>query len=142
MSVVEKLGVSESGTFVPKKRLIHDLSFPGAVSDESINSRVIENDLEPCMFGHTFLKIIHKIVHLRQLFPNKIIWIRKEDVKSAYRRIHMQASTALHSGVQLDIDGIEYLLISLRLPFGGSPFPSEFCLLSDILTDTINDLMH
>ena len=90
----------------------------------------------------TFLRIVHKIVHLRQLFPNKIIWIRKEDVKSAYRRIHMQASTALHSGVQFDIDGIEYFLISLRLPFGGSPCPSEFCLLSDILTDTLNDLMH
>lgn len=41
IGVVEQLGVSESGTFVPKKRLIHDLSFPGAVSDESINSRVI-----------------------------------------------------------------------------------------------------
>jgi hypothetical protein len=44
--------------------------------------------------------------------------------------------------VQLSIDDKDYLLISLRLPFGGSPCPSEFCLLSDMITDAVNDLMN
>ena len=141
MGVAEQLGVSESDTFVSKKRLTHDLSFSQEISKEGINSRVIETDLEPCMFGHAFLRIIHKIVHLRTLFPNKKIWIRKEDVKSAYRRIHMNADTAIQAGIKLSIDGRDYLLISLRLPFRGSPCPSEFCLLSDMITDAVNDLM-
>ena len=142
MGVSEQIGVSETGKFVPKKILTHDLSFPGVKSDHSINSRVKDNNLEPCMFGHTFLRIIHKIVQLRHKYPDKIIWIRKEDAKSAYRRMHMSGESALRAAVQLSIDGSKHLLVSLRLPFGGSPCPSEFCLLSDITTDTINDLMQ
>ena len=141
MGVAEQLGVSETGEFVPKQRVTHDLSFPGIKSGHSVNSRVIDESLEPCMFGHAFLHIIHKIVQLRQTYPNKRIWIRKEDAKSAYRRMHVSAATALKAGVQLKIDGITFLLLSLRLPFGGSPCPAEFCLLSDIITDVINDLM-
>ena len=37
---------------------------------------------------------------------------------------------------------IKYLILSLRMPFGGSPCPSEFSLLTDIVTDTINDLLN
>ena len=142
MGVAEQLGISASGEFIPKMRLTHDLSFAGATSGESINSRVQKENLEPCMFGHTLLRLIHKIVQLRARFPDKIIWIRKEDAKSAYRRIHVNANTAVQAAVQLTIDNEDYVLISLRLPFGGSPCPAEFCLVSDIITDAINDLMN
>ena len=141
MGVVEQLGINKDDEFVPKRRLTHDLSFPGIVSNESINSRVLDDKLEPCMFGYTFLRIIHKIVQLRKRFPDKTIWIRKDDTKSAYRRIHISADTVVQCGVQLKIDEVDYLLLSLRLPFGGSPCPSEFCLVSDVITDVINDLM-
>ena len=141
MGVATHIGVQSDGSFAPKPRVTHDLSFPGKYSEQSINSRVLEDTLQPCMFGHALLRIIHRIVHLRQLFPNKTIWIRKEDAKSAYRRVHLNASTAFKTAVQLTIDGIAYILIALRLPFGGSPCPSEFCLVSDIITDVINDLM-
>jgi hypothetical protein len=141
MGVANQLGVNESGVFVPKKRLTHDLSFPGLKSGQSVNSRSDEESLEPCMFGHALLRIIHSIIRMRQKYPDKIIWIRKEDVKSAYRRMHVNADTALQAAVQLRIENQDYLLISLRLPFGGSPCPSEFCLLSDMITDTVNDLM-
>jgi hypothetical protein len=142
MGVAEHLGIDASGEFVPKMRLTHDLSFPGSESGESINSRVNKEELEPCMFGHTLLRLIHKIVQLRARFPNKIIWIRKEDAKSAYRRVHVNAKTAVQAAVQLNIDEKEYVLISLRLPFGGSPCPAEFCLVADLITDAINDLMN
>ena len=141
MGVANQLGINNSGDFVPKLRVTHDLSFPGQASNESVNSTVVDEVLEPCMFGHTMLRIIHRIVHLRKLHPQKIIWIRKEDIKSAYRRIHLSSETAVKTSVQLEIDQLKLLLISLRLPFGGSPCPSEFCLFSDIVTDTINDLM-
>ena len=73
--------------------------------------------------------------------PNKIIWIRIEDFKSAYRRIHLGAKTAFKSAVKIELQGKEYILVSLRLPFGGAPCPSDFYLVSDVMTDTINDLL-
>ena len=141
MGVATHIGVQSDGSFAPKSRVTHDLSYPGEFSDQSINSRVIDSSLEPCMFGHALLRIIHRIVHLRALHPKKIIWIRKEDAKSAYRRVHLNARTAFRTAVQITIEDITYILIALRLPFGGSPCPSEFCLVSDIITDVINDLM-
>ena len=141
MGIAEQIGVGETGEFIPKKRVTHDLSFPGAISNESINSRVLKEHLEPCMFGHALIRIIHHIVNLRRRFPSKRIWIRKEDFKSAYRRIHINAITAKRSAVRVKLDSIWYIIISARLPFGGSPCPNDFCLVSDVVTDTINDLL-
>jgi hypothetical protein len=142
LGVAEQLGISATGTFVSKLRVTHDLSFPGAVSHQSVNSRVEKADLEPCMFGHTLLRVVHRIVHSRLRHPNKIIWLRKEDFKSAYRRLHLKASTAITSAVAIEIEGDDFILIPLRLPFGGAPCPSDFCVVSDVITDTINDLLN
>ena len=86
-----------------------------------MNSRKIQEDLEPCIFGHTLLRIIYKIVHLRETYPEKIIWMRKEDTQLAYRRIYMNTDTVILVEVQLPVNGEEYLLLSLRLPFGCLP---------------------
>ena len=141
MGIAEHLGIAENGEYVDKLRVTHDLSFPGAKSNESINSRVDKEKLEPIMFGHCLLRVIHRIVDLRARHPTKKIFIRKEDLKSAYRRMHLQAKSALRSAVRVRIDGIWYILISTRLPFRGSPCPPDFCLLSDMICDTINDLL-
>ena len=53
----------------------------------------------------------------------------------------MNAETALKSAVRVKMKGKYYILVSLRLPFGGAPCPSDFCLVSDVITDTINDLL-
>lgn len=126
MGVVPRLGISASGEFAPKKRIAHDLSFPGFHSDESTNSRAIEELQEPRALGYALLRVIHKIVQLRSKFPNKIIWIRKEDVKSAYRRTHLRPRSSMLAGVQTEMQKEKLLLISLRLPFGGAPCSSEF----------------
>ena len=84
---------------------MHDLSFPGAASGESINSRVKDEELEPRMFGHTLLRVINHIVHFRKKCPKFIIWIRKKDFKSSYRRIHVNARTAIKAAVKIIIDG-------------------------------------
>ena len=140
MGVAEHLGVQADGSFAPKKRVTHDLSFPGVVSEQSINSRILEDHLEPCMFGHALLRIVHRVIHLRLLYPATRIWMRKDDAKSAYRRVHLNATTVFQTAVQLVIQGIHFILLALRLPFGGSACPSEFCLVSDIIADVTNDL--
>ena len=141
MGIAEHLGIAENGEYVDKLRVTHDLSCPGAYSKESINSRVDRNKLEPIMFGHCLQRIIHQIVDLRARHPSKKIYIRKEDLKSAYRRMHLRAKSALRSAVRVKIKGIWYILISTRLPFGGSPCPPDFCLLTDMICDTINDVL-
>ena len=141
MGVAVHLGIDANGEYVSKERITHDLSFPGAATGESINSRVQVNELEPCMFGHMLSRLVHHIVHLRQQVPGKRIWIRKEDFKSAYRRLHLSAITAWKSVVRMEIDNQDLILVSLRLPFGGAPCPPDFCIVSDVITDTINDLL-
>ena len=142
MGVADHLGITASGEFAPKKRVTHDLSFPGVSSKESVNSRIDDDELEPIMFGFALLRIIHYIVSLRSQFPKKKILIRKDDWKSAYRRTHLNAKSCLSSAVRVKIREIWLILISLRLPFGGSPCPNFFCLITDIITDTINDLLQ
>ena len=102
---------------------------------------MLKEKLEPCMFVNTLMRIIHKIVRLQYNYTDKIVWIQKEDTKSAYRRLHMNADTAILAGVQLQINGKDYVLLSLRLPFSGSTCPLEFCLFSDMIIDSINYLM-
>ena len=142
MGVATHVGITDTGEFLPKQRLTHDLSFPGAYSSQSINSRIYTSKLEPCMFSHIFLRIIHYIVALRHTYPRTRIWIRKEDFKSAFRRIHLNAITAYQSAVRIRIEDMEFILISLRQPFWGASCPSEFVLLVDLVTDTINDLLE
>jgi hypothetical protein len=36
----------------------------------------------------------------------------------------------------------DFGLPSLRLTFGGSPCPNEFCIVSELCTDLANDLLH
>ena len=142
MGVATHTGVTKDGTFEEKDRVTHDLSFPGKVSTESVNSRVDATKLEPCMFSHVLLRLIHYIVNLRTRYPQSRIWLRKEDYKSAFRRLHLNAKSALESAIVVTISNIQYLIISLRMPFGGAPCPSEFALFTDIVTDTINDLLE
>ena len=111
--VATHIEIQSDGSFAPKPRVTHDLSFPDPHSEHSINSRVLEDTLHPCMFEHALLRIIHRIVYLRQLFPTTSMWIQKEDAKSAYRKVHLNASTAFKTAVQLTIDDIAYILIAL-----------------------------
>ena len=105
MGVAVHMGINAEGSYIPKERVTHDLSFPGGTTGSSVNSRLLKEELEPCMFGHMFLRLLHYIIHLRQHYPKKKIWLRKEDFKSAYRRLHVYAESALKSVVQMELDG-------------------------------------
>ena len=88
---------------------------------------------EPIMFGHCLLRLIHHIIHLRKRYPTKKIFIRKEDLKSAYRRMHLASRSAKKSAIKVKIGDDYYIIICLRLPFGGASCPADFCLVSDII---------
>ena len=133
--------ITEHGEIVEKDRITHDQSYPGSSSKESINSRVIEDELTPCMFGHMHLRCIHYIVGCRQRHPSTNILISKIDWKSAYRRQHLNGSTATKSLTQVIINGITFLIMALRLTFGGKPNPSEWSCLSEATTDLANDIL-
>ena len=124
MGVSEHLRITDTGEYVPRIWFTHELSLLGAVSKEYINYRVDKEILEPRMFGHCLLQVIHQIVDLIFRNPQVKIFIRKEDLKSSYRRMHLQENSALQSSVHVKINEIWYILLLLRLLFGGTYFPS------------------
>ena len=68
--------VDDEGNTLLKRRTTHDCSFPGP-SGKSVNKRVKEDLLEPCLYGHTLLRILHFIHNLRFRYPNEAILIKK-----------------------------------------------------------------
>ena len=107
----------ENGKFVQKNRVTYDLAFPEKLSGKLINSRVKSKKLEP----------------------------RKEDFKPEFRHLHPNALTAVRLTVRLvvrvQLRKIWYVVILLRMPFGGSPCPSEFAVVTYLTLNTINDLL-
>ncbi len=62
----------------------------------------------------------------------------KSDFKAAYRRVSLHGEIAEKCAIMYDA----FALPSLRLTFGGSPCPPEFCIYSELSTDLANDLLH
>ena len=104
---------------VDKDRVTHDQSYRGKHSKTSVNSRVITEELTPCMFGHMHRRLIHYIISCRIRHPNLRIWVSKVDWKSAYKRQHLNTRTASKSLSQASINGSSFLLMALCLTFGG-----------------------
>jgi hypothetical protein len=76
----------------------------------------------------------------------------KFDLKSAYRRAHFSGLLALQSIATStglldakddeDREGSDLAYVSLRFTFGGSPNPSEFSVLSEMIADLANILIQ
>ena len=63
----------------------------------------------------------------------------KIDYKSAYRRQHFNAKTAVKSLTQFIIDNCIFLLMDIPLTFGGKPCPSEWGCIADPVTNLANN---
>ena len=74
--------------------------------------------------------------------PCRWIWISKIDWKSAYRRQHINAKTAVKYLTQVCIKGITLLLASLRLTFGVKTCSSEWVCISETVADLATDILH
>ena len=139
MNIAEQNTINERGEIIPSKRLAHNQSMIYKSSNTSVNGRVVKKKLPPMMYGHALLRLIHYIVTCRERFPNKRILLSKFDLKSAYRRCHMNYDTAIQSITQdptLDI-----AIMTLRLTFDGSPNPNIFGLVSETICDLANHLI-
>ncbi len=133
----EQMTINASGDRVPKFRLTHDQSFPGP-SSTSVNLRVDQSKLPPIMYRFCLKRIIHFILGLRQCHPKTKIFINKFDYDAAYRRCHMSSSLAHESLTIHD----KYLLMALRLTFGGSACPNLWNCLSESGADIANMLIQ
>ena len=139
MNIMHQFTLDASGDIVDKERLTHDQSFKWQ-SGTSINSRVDKDKLQRCMYGRCLMRLLCWIVAARRQFPNKPIVLQKIDVKSAYRRCHLNATTAIKTITQLTDD--ELCIIMLRLTFGGAPCPFEWNIIAESIRDLANAILH
>ena len=130
--------IDEDGTQIKKKRLSHDQSFAGLASTTSINIQVIIEDLGPLIYGFMFLRLCHMIHTMRLAHPYTSIIITKIDLDAAFRRMHLNTKSAAKCICTTTICALIYL----RLTFGGSFSPAEWCIMIEILKDLANDITN
>jgi hypothetical protein len=138
VGIAEQWQPNQDGSRSIKYRLTHDQSFEASVGT-SVNNRVITEDLDELFYGHCLMRLIHYIVSIRLHLPSTRILGCKTDFKAAYRRISLHGDTAARCCLMYKGWG---LASSLRLTFGGSPCPNEFCVASETCADLANDLLH
>jgi hypothetical protein len=132
--VIHQGTIDEFGRLASKDRPTHDQSFSARPEGQSINARCLMELLTPCLFGHALVRLIHFILHLRRLFPQRRIYLQKVDFKAAYRRIHLSNTMAAKCVTVVR----DLAFVSLRMPFGGRPCPSLFADFSETITDLSN----
>ena len=82
-------------------------------------------------------------VTAQRQFPGVPIYASKVDFKSAYRRCHLSARTAIQCCTQLPLSNREdVMLVYLRETFRGSPSPHEWGVLAEPICDLANVVMH
>ena len=138
MNIMNQFTLDASGEIVDKERLTHDQSFQWQ-SGMSVNKRVTRENLQRCMYGRCLMRLLCWIVAARRKFPNRPIALQKIDIKSAYRRCHLNAITAMQTITQLPED--ELGIIMLRLTFGGAPCPFEWNIISESIRDLANEIL-
>jgi hypothetical protein len=138
MNIMAQNTIDETGKIIQKDRLTHDQSWKWS-SGTSVNSRVKKDLLQACRFGFCIRRIINWAVAARWKYPNYRILAAKIDYKSAYRRGHLNAETALQTCTQLPDEN--KAVVTLRNTFGGAPCPYEWSVTSEIICDLANELI-
>ena len=139
MNIAHQNTIDDSGKIVGKDRLTNNMSMRYQ-SGISVNDRVRQDDLLPCRFGACTKRLVNWAVAARRKYPNVKIKCCKTDWSAAYRRQHMAAKECLLSSTHLPDEDL--LLISLRLPFGGSACAPEWNAISEMVTDLANAILH
>jgi hypothetical protein len=110
MNIMHQFTLDASRDIVDKERLTHDQSFCWK-SEFSVNGRVKKDELQQCMYGRCLMRILCWIVEARRQYPTNHILLQKIDIKSAYRRCHLNAKTAIQTITQLPDDDICVLML-------------------------------
>ena len=85
-----------------------------------------------------FICLLHMIHAMRMTYPTVAILLFKYDLDSAYRRMHMNAASAARCLCMTTVCALIYL----RLTFGGSSSPAEWCVIIEIITDLAYDITN
>ena len=139
MNIADQAGINERGEVIDKKRLTHNQSMTYS-SGTSLNNRTIKEELQDVMYGSCLCRVIHQIVEYRRRHLKVRILIQKVDFKSAYRRSHLDPSTAIQTITQFVM--LNLCFISLRLTFGGAPNPNIWSEISESITDLANAILQ
>ena len=132
--------IDKEGNIIEKDRLTHDQSFKFSGSNSSVNSRLDITKLSPGIFGWVIKRLVNWIVTARRKYPNQRILATKIDFKSAYRRCHLNAESAVQSCASLPNDKIA--LLPLRLTFGGAACPFEWNIISETICNLATAINH
>ncbi len=100
MNIIKQFTLNMGGEIVDKERLTHDQSFKWQ-SGLSVNRRGIRDGLQRCMYSRCLMRLLCWIVAARGKFSKAPITLQKIDIKSAYRRCHLNAITAIQTITQL-----------------------------------------
>ena len=131
--------INELGEIIAKWRLTHDQTYDVVpYAKRSLNRRVRFEGLTPCRYGRALARYVHFVLHLRRRHPMERILQTKVDLKAAYRRLHYCFETAAQA---LVIVG-GFLLMALRLTFGGASNPSQWSDVSEAMFDLANDIVR
>jgi hypothetical protein len=122
MNIMNQYTLDVGGEIMDKERLTHNQSFKWQ-SRLSVNRRVKKASLQRCMYGRCLMQLLCWIVAARRKFHRAPIALQKIDIKSAYRRCHLNAITAMQTITQLPDNNLG--IIMLCLTSGGTPCPFE-----------------
>ena len=139
MDITKQNSINAEGKIIDKDRLTHNQSWKGKASGTSVNSHVIDSELQDCMFGFMLLQTIHYIISLQARHPLTRILIQKVDFKSAYRCCHLSLSSAIQTITQSLSLSIAF--VALQLTFGGRLCSSSWCTISETVTDLANEIL-
>jgi hypothetical protein len=104
----------------------------------SVNGRVQKDKLNSLFYGGCMSRLLHYILDIRLRHPVVPILGGKSDFKAAYRRVSLHGDIAAKCAIMYK----ELAIPSMRLTFGGSPCPTEFCPISELCANLANDLLH
>ena len=100
---------------------------------------MVAERLTPARFRRALLRFLHYTCKLQRQFPDERLLNTKVDCKSAYRRVHLQAKTAVKSSTYT---AVMLLVAFLRMTFGGAPNLSQWSDISEVIANLANDLVR
>ena len=140
MHLVTQDTINDKGETVTKFRPCHDLTFSSRNFKEnmSVNNRHMTEQLPSIQYGRTFERVIHFIAAMRHIHPNTPILLMKFHIDSAFRRLMLAFNSMVKTIFTLG--SIAYM--SLRMPFGATSSSNFWSVISEPMTDVMNQSMN
>ncbi|GKY96663.1 hypothetical protein MPSEU_000625900 [Mayamaea pseudoterrestris] len=141
---VKQLKLQADGSRKEAGRITHDQTFCQRHAGTSVNKRVREEDLPPVFYGFALQRLLNRLIATRLLYHQLPVYLPKYDWKSAYKNCHFSLATLVQAATTTKgiTEGFTLALLALRMTFGGSPCPTIFSDLSEMVTDAANWLVR